>query len=528
MAAVSLCVAIDAPLPDDDRMTVQVVTAEQSASRDRAAIESGIPSRALMQRAGAAAAAEIARAYGDRLDRGVAVFAGPGNNGGDAWVVAGALAASGVRVRVVEVVEPKTDDARAERVLARALVDTRAPSGSETVIVDGVLGTGSSGAPRGAVADAIRRIGELRADGARVVALDVPSGLDASTGAGENTVTADLTITFGTMKRGLLVRRARCGRIVVVDIGLGAHATMSDGAPTLIDQSWVASRVPPIAANAHKGTRRRVAIMGGTQGMAGASILAARAALRSGAGMVRLVVQAASIATVQTAVPAALTRAWPDSDDEIQDTICDWAHALVVGPGLGREADTRHRIERVLHAWRGPVVLDADALTLFEGDARALGSVLGDRKSIITPHVVEFARLTGLAVDAVLRAPFDVGRDLAATLGSIVLLKGVPTVITSADGRGVVSARGTPALATGGSGDVLAGIAGTLIAQTDDPLEAAACAAWIHGRAGEIAGVRGARGTDIDDVVDALSTVWSEPLASARPPVLAELPAIGP
>jgi NAD(P)H-hydrate epimerase len=268
--------------------------------------------------------------------------------------------------------------------------------------------------------------------------------------------------------------------------------------------------------------------MGGTQGMAGASILAARAALRSGAGMVRLVVQAASIPTVQTAVPAALTRAWPDSDDEIQDTICDWAHALVIGPGLGRDADTRHRIERVLRAWRGPVVLDADALTLFEGDARALGSVLGDRKSIITPHVVEFARLTGLAVDAVLRAPFDVGRDLAATLGSIVLLKGVPTVITSADGRCVVSARGTPALATGGSGDVLAGIAGTLIAQTDDPLEAAACAAWIHGRAGEMAGVRGARGTDIDDVVDALSTVWSEPLASARPPVLAELPAIGP
>ena len=528
MAAVSLCVAIDGLLPDDGRMTVQVVTAEQSAARDRAAIESGAPSRALMQRAGAAAASEIARAFGDDLHRGVGVFAGPGNNGGDAWVVAGALASAGVRVRVVEVVDAKTDDARAERAIARALIDAQAPSGGETVIVDGVLGTGSSGAPRGAVADAIRRIGELRDDGARVVSLDVPSGLDASTGAGEVTVTADLTITFGTMKRGALVRRDRCGRIIVVDIGLGAHAMMSDGAPTLVDASWVASRVPVIEARAHKGTRRRVAIMGGTQGMAGASILAARAALRSGVGMVRLIVHGASIAPVQTAVPAALTHAWPDSDEQTQDAIGDWAHALVIGPGLGREAGTRERIERVLRAWRGPVVLDADALTLFEGDARALAGLLGGRKAIITPHVVEFSRLSGLGVDDVLRAPFDVGRDLARTLGCVVLLKGVPTVITASDGRSLVSAAGTPALATGGSGDVLSGIAGTLIAQMDDPLDAAACAAWIHGRAGEMAGGRGVRGTDIDDVVDALARVWREPLPAARPPLLAELPAIGP
>jgi NAD(P)H-hydrate epimerase len=509
-------------------MTVQVVTAEQSAARDRAAIASGTPSRALMQRAGAAAAAEIARAYADRLDGGVAVFAGPGNNGGDAWVVAAALSAVGISVRVVEVAEAKTDDARAEREIALGVFSARAPTGSEGVIVDGVLGTGSSGAPRGAVADAIRRINALRDDGARVVALDVPSGLDASTGRGDETVVADLTIMFATMKRGALGRRDRCGHMMVVDIGLGAHAVASDNAPTLIDRSWVASRVPAITAAAHKGTRRRIAIMGGTEGMAGASILAARAALRSGAGMVRLIVHPASIPAVQTAVPAALTRAWPESDDEMRDVICDWAHALVIGPGLGRESRTRDTLERVLHLWRGPVVLDADALTLFEGDARALGSLIGDRQAIITPHVVEFSRLSGLAVDDVTRAPFDVGRDLAATLGSVVLLKGVPTVITVPDGRSLVSATGTPALATGGSGDVLAGIVGTLIAQMDDPLDAGACGAWIHGRAGEIAGTRGARGTAIDDVVDALLTVWSEPVPHPRPPVLAELPAIGP
>jgi NAD(P)H-hydrate epimerase len=507
-------------------MTVHVVTAAQSAARDRAAIDSGIPSRALMQRAGAAAAAEIVRGFGDSLSRGVAIFAGPGNNGGDAWVVAGALAAAGVRVRVVEVGEAKTDDARAERDNARAFVDSSAPTGGEAVVVDGVLGTGSTGSPRGAVADAIRRIQELRDAGARIVALDVPSGLDASTGEGDSSVTADLTITFGAMKRGALVRRDKCGRIVVVDIGLGPFASADDGAPTLVDHAWVSARIPRFGASAHKGTRRRVAIVGGTQGMAGASILAARAALRSGVGMARVVVHPASVSSVQSSVPAALTRPWPASDAEIRDTICDWAHAVVIGPGLGRDDDTRSRIERILDAWRGPVVLDADALTIYEGAAAALGTLLGGRKAIITPHVVEFSRLAGMSTDDVLRAPFDVGADLARTLGAVVLLKGVPTVLTAPDGRSLVSAAGTPALATGGSGDVLAGIAATLLAQIDDPLDAAACAAWIHGRAAEIAGVHGARGTTIDDVVDALAYVWSEPPASPRPPGLAELPAL--
>jgi hydroxyethylthiazole kinase-like uncharacterized protein yjeF len=508
-------------------MTVHVVTAAQAAARDRRAMDSGVPSRALMQRAGAAAAAEIARRFADDLSRGVAVFAGPGNNGGDAWVVAHALAAVGVRVRVSEVVDAKTDDARAERSLARSLVPDGEPTGSEAIVVDGLLGTGSTGAPRGHVADAIRRIGELRARGASVVALDAPSGLDASTGDGETAVAADLTIMFGTAKRGALVRRDLCGEIVIVDIGLGLYARHEDGAALLVDREWVDARVPNIHARAHKGTRRRVAIVGASSGMAGAVILAARAALRSGVGMARAVVEAASVPPVQTAVPAALTRPWPDSDDDIRDVICDWAHAVVIGPGLGRHANTRARIERILRVWRGPVVLDADALTVFEGDAQSLGALLDGRKALITPHALEFARLAGTTPDEVLSSPFDIGRDLARTLGCVVLLKGVPTVLTDAGGRTLVSASGTPTLATGGSGDVLAGIAGTLLAQIDDPLDAAACAAWIHGRAGELAGARGARGPIIDDVVDALPDAWSEAPSRPRPPVLAELPAIG-
>jgi len=544
MAAVYYPSARDGHLPTDSRMTVRVVSAPQSALRDRAAIDAGVPSRALMQRAGAAAAAELARAFGHRMRRGVAVYAGPGNNGGDAWVVAAALAAAGVRVRVAEVSEPKTDDARAERASARAVLDPSPPTGAEDVVVDGVLGTGASGAPRGAVADAIRRIAALAADGAAVVALDVPSGVDATTGeAATNAVVADLTITFGTMKRGLLIARAQCGRIVTVDIGLGKHSIGRDGAPLLVDHGWVHARIPPIAADAHKGTRRRIAIMGGAPGMAGASILAARAALRSGVGMARAIVHPASVAAVQSSAHAALARAWPESDDEIRDAICDWAHALVIGPGLGLGRDTRTRIERVLSLWRGPVVLDADALTAFAGDAPGLAAVLAGRKALITPHVVEFTRLAGGTADSVLAARFDVGAELAAQLGCVVLLKGLPTVLHAPDGTSLVSAAGTPVLATGGSGDLLAGIAGTLIAQMDDPLEAAACAAWVHGRASERAGdglrrdadgpnasraqPRAIRGVTLEDVMTALATVWTEPPTTPRSPVIAELPAVG-
>lgn len=527
-------------------MTVRVVSAAQAGARDRAAIDAGVPSRALMQRAGAAAAAEIARHFGDRMRRGVAVFAGPGNNGGDAWVVGASLAAIGVRVRVAQIGEPKTDDARAERGTARALLDRAEPTGAEDVVVDGVLGTGTSGAPRGAVLDAIRRIMALKADGAAIASLDIPSGVDATTGDALHAVTADLTITFGTMKRGLLAARAHCGHIAVVDIGLGAHATGDDGAPELVDHAWVRERIPAIAADAHKGARRRIAIMGGAPGMAGAAILALRAALESGVGMARAIVDPASLGAVQSSVHAALAHAWPEDDDAVRDSICDWAHALVIGPGLGRGAASRGRMERVLSLWRGPVVLDADALTAFTGDAGALAALLDGRKAVITPHVVEFARLAETSADAVLADRFEIGRGLATRLGCVVLLKGTPTVLHAPDGASVVVATGTPVLATGGSGDLLAGIAGTLVAQMDDPLEAAACAAWVHGRASELAsaGPDGTarryrsrssatdtgspiRGITLDDVVAALPRVWSMPAAPRRPPVLAELPAVG-
>jgi ADP-dependent NAD(P)H-hydrate dehydratase / NAD(P)H-hydrate epimerase len=504
---------------------VRVTTAAEAAARDADTIAAGTPVRLLMQRAGERAAAAIARAHPDLLRTPVTVYTGPGNNGGDGWVVARTLAGMGARVFVQEAGEAKSEEARAERALALRAI-TRGEHPESRLIVDALLGIGSHGAPRGEIAACIERIARARATGAVVAALDVPSGLDADSGDAVGAVTADLTLTFGTLKRGLTVARAAAGRILVLDIGL-AEPPARECSPALVDAAWVRAHIPPIRADAHKGTRRKIAIVGGQLGMAGASMLAARAAMRSGAGMVRLVVARENLPVVQSAVPEATAQPWPESVEEMESAVAGWPDVVVIGPGLGASLATRALVERVLRGFRGPVVLDADALNVFAGEAEHLGALIGDRAALITPHAAEFARLLGVSVEDVLARRFEIGAELAARARCTVLLKGVPTVITNPRGDRYVSAAGTPVLAAAGSGDLLSGIAGTLLAQMDDPLTAGACAAWTHGHAGEIAGGGRVRGVVLADVERALGQLWSEPLTALEPPVLAELPAVG-
>ena len=529
-----------------DAALVPVVSAAQSAACDAAAIAGGVPSRALMERAGAAAAGEIALRFPDELQHGVVVLAGPGNNGGDGWVVARALAAIGAAVRVVESLPAKTDDAIAERALALPVVEHvsgNADAGwrGQGIVVDALLGTGASGAPRGPIADAVQLIATARAGGATIVALDLPTGVDADTGADIGTAGADLTITFGTAKRGHLIARDACGVIVVVDIGLGQHAYVDARAPQLIDARWVAARIPPLGASSHKGTRKKLAIIGGARGMTGAAILAARAAMASGIGMVRLVVDEASVSVVQESEPYALAAPWP-ADTTSAKEIVDWSDGIVIGPGLGRTAESRTLVERVLVSRQGPILLDADALTVFADDVDTLASLLHDRgrTALLTPHAAEFARLAGLNAGDVLARRYDVGSELASRLNAVVLLKGVPTVISPPDGVSLVSASGTPALAAAGSGDVLSGIAGTLLTQLEDALLAGAAGAWVHGHAAERAASTASvaaqstsralpriRGTTLADVVASLSLGWTIDSRPSRYPVLAELPIVG-
>ena len=513
------------PVSHSPPAPIRVASAAEARAWDTATIEAGVPSRALMQRAGAAAAGEIARRYGHRLARGVAIFAGPGNNGGDAWVVARALAAAGYRPRVSEVEPPRTEDARAERELAATVLDGQPPTGAEEIVIDGVLGTGARGAPSGVAAEAIERINALREGGSIVVALDVPSGLDATTGTFDRAVAADLTLTFGTVKRGLLIARSRCGTIAVLDIGLDARH--GEVLPIFADRRWVSAHLPVIEAEAHKGTRKKLAVVGGTLGMTGAAILAGRSAMLSGIGMVRLLVPEESLVVVQESAPELMARAWPARSESAGDGVADWADVVLIGPGLGRGANARAMVERMLRAFRGPVVLDADALNVFERDTGALASVLGRRPAVLTPHPLELARLLGVDVDAVLARRFEIAAEAARAMHATVLLKGVPTVLASPVGDRVVSASGSPALGVAGSGDLLAGMAATLLAQSGQPLPAAACAAWVHGRAGELAsvvhGAGGVRGVTIEHLLDAIGAAWRVHDASPCYPVIAEL-----
>lgn len=512
---------------------IPVTDASGASAADAAAIEAGIPSRALMQRAGAAAAAEIATRCAGRMADGVVIATGQGNNGGDGWVIARALHAVGIRVRVVECVPSRAVDATFERALA---IDAGVPFttdpeslliGGEHLAVDALLGTGFRfDTPLSRAI--LRGVGALRARAARggaIVAIDVPTGLDASNGVDAGAPSCALTLAFGSVKRGHLVARGVCGTIVVLDIGLGAHADRASSAQ-LATSSWFRDTLPPIAATAHKGTRKKIAIVGGAAGMAGAVILAARAALHTGAGLVKCVVAPASLLALPEAVPAALSSAWPTDDEQFVSQVATWADAILIGPGLGSDG-AREMVERVLRYFGGPVVLDADALNAFAGDIDALLPLIGSRAALLTPHPAEFARLLDASVDEVLADRFEMPAVAALRSGATMLLKGVPTVVSSPGGGTMVVAEGTPILATGGAGDVLAGIAATLLAQTGNADVAGALAAFAHGRAAARVSARQVRGYTLDDVLSALPGVWGLDVEARRPPVLGELPAVG-
>lgn len=504
----------------------------------------GTPGARLMQAAGTRAAELLLREGGDRLRAGVTCWVGPGNNGGDAYVVAAHLARHGVAVCVRAVAPPRTDDARAAAAAwaqaAGLAVEeaVTAPVGAG-VVVDGLLGTGHAGPLRGAVQDACAQLAQARDAGGWVVALDLPTGLDATTGAlAEGHVRADDTISFGTCKRGALLARDAVGRLRVVDIGLGPHAVLADGAWRLASPETLGGALPVIPWDAHKGRRGRVAVVGGALGMAGAVVLACEGALRAGAGLVTAVVPTPSVPVVQGAQPQALATAWPSATGEGFPSPLD---ALAVGPGLGRGPEAAALMawlqEARAKALSGvPVVLDADALWHLAHGARSSEEAVAawgraGAPVVITPHPGECARLLGHPLPEEAEARAEAVRAFARASGAVVVLKGTPTLIaTPDDAPPWVMPRGTAVLATGGSGDLLTGLVVTLLAQRVPPALAAALAATAHGLAAEQVQVQlgGVRGATLQQVSAALPRAWRE---LERPPVhpegiLLDLPAV--
>ncbi len=501
-------------------LAVAIVTSQEARERDRLAIEAGTPSIELMRNAGKVAAQRIEHHFRNLLAAGVEIHTGSGNNGGDGWVVAGELARRGIPVRVVEAKPAQSGDAVTAREEALAVGLSEPPSRA-AIVVDALLGTGSNGPPAGAVREAVNKIHRLRTEGAKVVSLDIPTGLDATSGECHDPVLADLTLSFGTLKRGHLTARGVCGAIEVLDIGLGKFGNSSQLDVRLADRDWVRERVPRIAADAHKGTRKRLAVLAGDVGMAGAAILAGKAALRSGIGLLHLIVARENRDAVHAAVPAALVS---DHDELRSDpsSVLAGADALVVGPGLHREsADS---ILKALTDYRIPTVLDAGALTAMGSHRDILIRFCESREVVLTPHPGEMGRVMGLSTAGILDQRFEVGSELAARIRATVLLKGTPTVVSHYSRGRMVSATGTPALATGGSGDILSGMIGTLLAQTGSGFDSAVCAAWVHGRAAELCG--SGRGITLDDILYAMPAAWKSAAVGVSTTVLASLPSV--
>lgn len=434
-----------------------------TAAEMRAAEERypGYPGTApeLMERAGAAVARELMGRYPEA--RQVAVVCGDGSNGGDGRIAARILREAGIEAIETEAVE------RAD------------------VIVDALFGTGFHGAPR---PDAAATIERMNAAGPPIVSVDLPSGVDASTGEVAGVaVRAALTVTFHGRKVGLVIAPGRfhAGEVVVADIGLEPVPTEHQR----VDERVLAD-VPRRRAEDSKYTAGSVLVVGGAPGTTGAACLAAMAAFRADAGYVAIAVPAASLAAVEAQVLEPVKLTWEQIDEALPR-----AHAVAIGPGLGRSAEARALVSRLLREVEVPLVLDADALFELEpGDWAA--------PAVLTPHAGELARLLGETPEWVGAHRLEAARSAAERYGAVCLLKGVDTIVAAPGAGAAVADLGPPSLAVAGTGDVLTGVVASFLAKGMAPSTAAIAAAVAHGLAARL--VPAQRGLVASDIVAAL------------------------
>jgi len=472
---------------------VRFLSAEEARTCDARTISAGTPGLVLMKRAAAAVAREAARAIAVRPDRAgrVVVLAGPGNNGGDGFEAArllhAARSASGIETLLLGEPDRLTGDAKAtyHRLVQSGLPVRPVAAGSDlealrsaTLVVDALFGTGLA-RPVAEDSLAARAVALASTGRAFVVAVDVPSGLsgDRDDVPGP-AVRADVTVTFGTPKRCHVFPPAAglCGRIFVADIGLlPPEGEPPAGQPETIVASDVAPLFPPRVASSHKGSYGHLLVAGGADGFRGAPALAARAAHRSGAGLVTVAAPEAVRSAVHVLSPETTTVP-PDEDPSPYD-------ALAVGPGLGRSEAAAGLLARLVATPR-PAVFDADALNL-AGEATFFAR--RSAPTILTPHPGEAGRLLGTDAAAVNADRVASARRLAERSGAVVVLKGFRTVVADPSGRAALVLAGNPGMASGGTGDVLTGIAGAFLARGLGAWDAAAAAALLHGAAGDLA-----------------------------------------
>ncbi|HEX2032070.1 MAG TPA: NAD(P)H-hydrate dehydratase [Actinomycetota bacterium] len=496
-----------------------ILTAAETRELDRRTEARGVAVSDLMERAGRAVARAAVEVCGGTYGRRAVVVCGKGHNGGDGLVAARYLARWGMRVAVLLLADrPSLGPVSAAELDALSAAGVRArpwaadAAGRELaradVAVDAVFGTGFRGVAEGPHAEALEALGDGRVP---VVAVDIPSGVEGDTGLVRGPAArAAVTVTFGALKAGHLFHpgAARPGRVEVVDIGFPPDLVGSD--LLLVEREDAGELLPRRAPDTHKRRSGVVLVVAGSRRMTGAVRLVTQGAYRAGAGLVRVAVPEGILAIVQAGLAEATfvplpegpagsvsERAWDRVAADLDDV-----DAVAIGPGLSTDDETPAFVRRLVREAPVPVIVDADAINAFAGQAAAIGDHAAER--VLTPHTGEFARLFGMPARDVPDDRIGAVRKSAAETGAVVLLKGNPTIVARPDGEARLTPTGTPALATGGTGDVLTGVAGAYAARGLEAFDAATLAAYVHGVAGRVAGASSGEGTVATDVAAAI------------------------
>ncbi len=512
---------------------MRLATAQQMRNLDAAACNDfGIAGSVLMENAGRATVEAIVRRWGEPTGRGFGILIGPGNNGGDGLVIARLLHERGGHPTVYLLVAPDKVKGDAAINLARvrqlpipvlpvvdeeALVSAIAGLAAHFLLVDALFGTGLQRPVAGLFLAMIEAVNHC---GRPVVAVDLPSGLNSDTGLvlGE-CVRADLTVTLGLAKPGLFLSPGRelAGAFEIVDIGIPAAAQDRFG-PYLeaLEAGTMGRLLPRRAATAHKGSCGHLLVVAGATGKTGAALLAARAGLRGGAGLVSMAVPTDLNLIFEIALAEAMTLPMPGSDAGCLSVVSLAAmraalagkQAVVLGPGLGIARETMELVVTLYRETALPMVVDADGLNCLVGQADLLGQAGAPR--ILTPHPGEMARLLGMSVTQVQADRLAIARDFARAHGVVLILKGAATVVAAPDGRVAVNASGNAGMAAAGMGDVLTGLVGALLAQGCGAWESACLGVFAHGLAADRLAVHMRYGYLASEVADELPTVLTE------------------
>ena len=491
---------------------MKIITAAQMQALDRRTIVEGrVPGLTLMNRAGTGVMSAMAQAFGPLTAKRVAVVCGKGNNGGDGFVVARLLHQARAKVSVIPLTEPSafSADAKtmyrrlagvAKRVIHQSPAADRLPAllSGQDILVDAIFGTGLSSPVEGIYRRAIEAINATTAmENCPVVAVDLPSGLHADTGAVQGAaVRAALTVTFGLPKLGLYVGSGidHAGLVRIVDIGIpSAYADAIDAPVFLLTPDHVTRLLPGRSVASHKGTFGHAGIIAGSPGKTGAAAMTAMAALRSGAGLVTVATPAGVNGILEGKLLEAMTMPMPDTEAhtfalaalEPLHGFANARQAVAIGPGMTTHPETVNLFQALLPRLEVPSVVDADGLNALAGQLHLLSRC--KVAPILTPHPGEMARLVEVDTRSVNADRIGIARRFAQTHHSVLVLKGARTVVARPDGTAAICPTGNPGMATAGTGDALTGVIVGLLAQRLSEWDAACAAVYLHGLAGDLA-----------------------------------------